>query len=315
MRFTFTLCFLFCVLACFAQADKITYYKNSGRQVTIPDSADFIRVVSAPDAGSKLTYVKEFYKNGKPKFVGTATGFEFFSLEGPAVSYFENGHRMSIANYKKGRLVGDSYEYFPNGKPYLFKQYIDNGQYAVPDFKLKAVYDTLGNTTAEDGNGILTIYSEDYSTAMESGPIKKGKRDGLLKGIANPDITFEETYKNGLLIDGTALKDGQTAHYKLRESSPEFIGGTFAFLKYITKNFRIPAADKGKNLSGRVLITFVVERDGKLTDIKVVRSVSPATDEAAVDVIKKSPDWNPAQYFGFTLRTKFTIPVNVDPEE
>jgi TonB family protein len=103
------------------------------------------------------------------------------------------------------------------------------------------------------------------------------------------------------------LKNGV---YFMVDDQPAFPGGNKAMSNYLAKNVKYPKADLEKNLQGRAVVQFVVEPDGRLTDIKVVRSPSTAMGEEAARVFKNSPKWKPGTVKGKVVRAQFTVPVN-----
>lgn len=98
--------------------------------------------------------------------------------------------------------------------------------------------------------------------------------------------------------------------FEIVEEAPEFPdGGMEGLNKYLSKSIKYPdiAADAG--IQGRVIVQFVVERDGSPSDVKVVRGVDPALDKEAERVVKAMPKWKPGKQRGKAVRTKFTLPV------
>ncbi len=98
--------------------------------------------------------------------------------------------------------------------------------------------------------------------------------------------------------------------YNLVDDQPAFPGGPNAFMKYLAKNVKYPAADIDNNVQGRVVAQFVVEKDGSLTQIKTVRAPSKAMADEAIRVLKKSPKWKPGKVKGQAVRTMYTVPVS-----
>ncbi|MBO7588727.1 MAG: TonB family protein, partial [Bacteroidaceae bacterium] len=94
------------------------------------------------------------------------------------------------------------------------------------------------------------------------------------------------------------------------EERPEFPGGQAALMEYLRKNIKYPAICRENNIQGRVLIQFVVNRDGSIVDPEVVRSVEPHLDKEALRVISSMPKWKPGLQRGKPVRVKFTVPVN-----
>ncbi len=93
------------------------------------------------------------------------------------------------------------------------------------------------------------------------------------------------------------------------EQMPEFPGGKSALLNWISNNIHYPAVAEENGIQGRVVCSFVVEEDGSITDVKVVRSVDPLLDKEAVRVLRSMPKWKPGKQKGVPLRVKYTAPV------
>ncbi len=93
------------------------------------------------------------------------------------------------------------------------------------------------------------------------------------------------------------------------EKQPEFPGGTQAMMKYLAENIKYPMIAQENGIQGRVICQFVVNKDGSIVDINVVRSVDPSLDKEAIRVIKSMPKWKPGMQRGKAVRVKFTLPV------
>ncbi len=98
------------------------------------------------------------------------------------------------------------------------------------------------------------------------------------------------------------------------EQQPEFPGGTTEMYKYLNKNIKYPGAASRANVSGRVFLQFVVNIDGSITDVEVVKGVGFGCDEEAVRVVKGMPKWKPGRQSGRAVRVKYTLPVNFQLE-
>jgi len=94
------------------------------------------------------------------------------------------------------------------------------------------------------------------------------------------------------------------------EDQPEFPGGTAALLEYLRKNIKYPAICRENNIQGRVLVTFIVNKDGAIVEPEVVKSVNPSLDKEALRVISQMPNWKPGSQRGKPVRVKYTVPVN-----
>ena len=94
------------------------------------------------------------------------------------------------------------------------------------------------------------------------------------------------------------------------EEGPEFPGGTMALLEHLAKTIKYPQNCRDEKIQGRVLVSFIVEKDGSMTGFEVVKSVHPDLDAEALKVIKALPAWKPGTQHGEKVRVKFTVPVN-----
>lgn len=94
------------------------------------------------------------------------------------------------------------------------------------------------------------------------------------------------------------------------EEPPKFPGGYDALKNFIAKNIKYPEIAGNSTVSGVVYVSFVVEKDGSIGDVMVLKSIGGGCDEEAVRVIKSMPNWTPGKQKGQNVRTKFTIPIN-----
>ena len=104
-------------------------------------------------------------------------------------------------------------------------------------------------------------------------------------------------------------KEEETKVFDVVEEMPQFPGGPNALFEYLNKNIKYPVVAEENGVQGRVIVTFVVERDGSITDVKVVKSVDPSLDKEASRVVKGMPHWIPGKQNGSAVRVKYTVPV------
>lgn len=98
--------------------------------------------------------------------------------------------------------------------------------------------------------------------------------------------------------------------FMVAEQMPEFPGGMKELLKFLQDNLKYPEKAMKNNVQGRVIVQFVVEKDGTLTEFKVARSVDPDLDAEALRVLQTMPKWKPGMQRGKIVRVKFTVPVS-----
>ena len=97
--------------------------------------------------------------------------------------------------------------------------------------------------------------------------------------------------------------------YDVVEEMPSFPGGASGLMAYLSQNIQYPVVAEENGIQGRVVLTFVVERDGSITDVRVVKSVDPSLDAEAKRVIRSMPRWKPGKQNGSAVRVKYTTPV------
>lgn len=117
------------------------------------------------------------------------------------------------------------------------------------------------------------------------------------------------------LVDEHVRADGESggsdAIYDVVDEGPEFPGGEYALMLYISKNLRIPPEIDSPE---RVVLSFVVEKDGSISNIEVLHSASELYAEVAIRVVESMPKWKPGKVNGKAVRTKWMIPVSIRPQ-
>ena len=97
--------------------------------------------------------------------------------------------------------------------------------------------------------------------------------------------------------------------FDMVEQMPQFPGGDAALFEYLSTHIKYPTIAEENGVQGRVIVTFVVERDGSITDVKVFKSVDPSLDKEASRVVAGMPKWIPGKQNGSAVRVKYTVPV------
>lgn len=114
-------------------------------------------------------------------------------------------------------------------------------------------------------------------------------------------------------VMGYAQGASTTAQTETREESieryPEFPGGMGEMMKYLSENIKYPKICQDQGVQGRVIIQFVVDTDGSITDIQVVNPINPYLDMEAVRVVNSMPKWIPGMREGKNVRVRYTLPI------
>jgi TonB family protein len=295
----------------FAQKDTLVYYlKNSGKITVNKDSADFHLYILPPDpaVNKNLAVIKCYSSDGKINFVtGSKTHDLPLELEGPYISFFENGHRKSTKTYRSGKLTGDLTEYYPNGKLYYIKSY------SAGDVSLKQCSDSSVNVICRHGDGTWKEYNEDFTKVIAAGNVKGFSKEGRWTEMSTTDtIYYDNAYKNGELIFSSNLyrytPDGEALSNV--DVSPGFPGGKAAFDKFVADNIQYPDLARKNGAHGRVMVAFVVEKDGYLDNLRVIIGIGNGCDEEAMRIIEKSPKWIPGTKDGQAVRCQYSTGVD-----
>ena len=106
------------------------------------------------------------------------------------------------------------------------------------------------------------------------------------------------------------IEEDDDEFFMVVENMPEFPGGDLGLMKFIQKNVRYPAIAKEYNITGKVYVSFIVDRQGKVTNVKIVRGVDKNLDAEALRVVSLLPKYRPGQQRGKAVRVMFTIPIN-----
>lgn len=111
------------------------------------------------------------------------------------------------------------------------------------------------------------------------------------------------------VVDTIKAKQDGSKIYERLEKMPSFPGGVKALMDYLNKNIKYPAAAENKNIQGRVIVQYVVQKDGSITDVKVVKSVHPLLDAEAIRVTATMPKWIPGENNGNPVSVRYTMPI------
>ena len=132
------------------------------------------------------------------------------------------------------------------------------------------------------------------------------------KYLANYVYVFkkEEPVKPIMMsIDGNSELVDTDKIYEQVEEMPSFPGGSNALSSFIAANLKYPVVAQENGIQGRVVVKFVVDKDGRITDVEITRSVDPSFDKEAMRIVKAMPKWKPGKLKGNCVRVKYTIPI------
>lgn len=153
-----------------------------------------------------------------------------------------------------------------------------------------------------------------YLENLKSLESLKSKDDLSRSVIADYPINVDEVVMISAPNDGPkqpiVVDDNEYVHsFVSMENPPLYPGGIDKFYKFLDDNIKYPKEAKENHIQGKVFVSFIVEKDGSLTNIKIDRKLGYGTDEEAVKVLKLSKRWNPGTQYGKKVRVKYNIPV------
>lgn len=125
-----------------------------------------------------------------------------------------------------------------------------------------------------------------------------------------PEVAEVQQKAEAKASDATAPADTiKNVVYDVTETMPQFPGGQGVLMKYLAANIKYPASAVKAKKQGRVLVTFVIQKDGSVTNARIARSVDPELDAEALRIVKAMPNWTPGTQDGKPVNVKYIIPV------
>lgn len=246
-----------------------------------------------------------------PDYVASRTNIAAYGI---IKSLTDNYCKMHIFSTEDNKLIRVSQL---SSSPYANKPTYSGNQYIFyPSGKVKTtlVYDEHNQIVSrtdlyESGQPSIIYY---YTKPIQT---KAFYENGALRMETKTDSVSHQVYTQYYLPDGTPIdnpdeEEDSTIFVKV-EKMPEFPGGQQGLFNYLSKNVHYPKIARQNKIEGRVICQFVVNKDGSIVDVEVVRSGGdPSLDKEAVRVIRSMPKWIPGQKDGKPVRVKYTVPLN-----
>ena len=187
--------------------------------------------------------------------------------------------------------------------------------------KLLALLPIVGVTLALNAE---TVKDYVYDEPQKQVPVKKGKQNAAIKNNGKTILQVVEAPDQKTEAEAPKSEQKQyeaTVTYEIKEDSPqdvfdvvekmpEFPGGVQELLGFLSKTIKYPAEAEKAGTQGRVIATFVVRKDGSISDARVVKSVDPLLDAEALRVINAMPAWIPGTQNGKPVNVKYTVPIS-----
>lgn len=295
---------------------KTAFYK--GNTETNEEKSEYSRAIVSTSKEGLYAFVEK-WRDGSLKRRGFASEYNpKFKQIGKETIYYRNGAVQQIQYIKNSQSVGKIQTFYANGnlkEEGTFQQptlLITATRFDAPNYIVKQIADSLGN------NFLDSTASGKVNIAYANGDLLAGEYiNGLKHGqrreyIAETGETYIEEYEHGKFIRGRFIdRDNKKADYKGKEQFPEFKGGMKEFYTFLSRNIKYPALMKENNIQGRVTVNFSVEKDGTLSNFKILKGIPDGRelDEEALRVLKLSPKWNPGIQRGKPVRVSYSVPI------
>lgn len=308
--FLFAFLFLFVpklAISQISENDEISYVDSLGMEGTF-ETQQFLRVIKDLKIPNKEPYeIKEYYKSGKLAMTGSIIPSKNNKRVGSFTSFYENGSKKSIEIYNEGNLKS-KYDFYEKGQKKMVSEYLFNSKQLTSEKKITQFWNEDGIQKIIDGNGFFEIKEEEES---EKGELKNSLKNGIWEGHQY-DITYKETYENGKLISGISTdKNLETYMYTDIETKPVPKKGMENFYSFIGRNFNYTEESIKNNILGKILLKFVVDKDGQIIEPKIIRGLGYGLDEEAIRVLLKYGNWVPGIQRGRKVRCSYIFPLNL----
>lgn len=285
-------------------------YLDSLWNETTEANHKYYRIIKSYNLNQDSYKVSDYYKSGVLQMAGTSKSKDYLSKEGQFISYYENGKRRSITNYTNSRPSGKQFDWYENGQLKSEIEHLENQNVSISEIRVNQFWNAENVQKVIDGNGDYE-YSDDKQ--HESGKIKNGFHDGVWKGRSkNLNCSYTEIYDNGKFISGVSIDSSNVEHsYNITFSKPEPKKGFAHFYSYVANNMRTPKEAVANKISGKILLTFIIEESGSIKDVKVIKGLGYGLDEEAIITLRSYRNWTPGKMRGINIRTLYSIPITI----
>jgi len=285
---------------------------------TKPVYSRFYRIIKDYKLNKANYTILEYSRSGTLQTKFFSNPKNNFTQQDEVTYYYENGNIKSVINYTQGRPNGKDLEWYENGNKKLEAIYITDEEKGTTQHKINQFWDINGIQKVINGEGDYdeNIYKTlNFLNTFGSGKIKNGFKDSIWQGwIGSPETKYAENYKKGKFISGKIVdKNNIERNYDILEKRPLPKRGVQDFYNYIGRNLKLPNEVTQNKINGVILVAFIVDKDGKIVEPKILKPMGYGLDEEVIGVITNYENWFPGQQRGINVRTLYTLPVTIMP--
>lgn len=301
----------------------VNYFDKSGNSVkTKLASHSYQCIVPVGDDSSRLFNIVSYYTDtdSMKSFAysrDSEVGVFGWKYVGESTVYYPNGQLKSLEKFDaNGMPMDSSYYYYPTGKLKMLVLYIDTAQNPFTGSRVTKPYyllyiDSLGNYLLKRGNGFLRL---DYlDGAYFEGELKDNEKEGRWEGF-NMGSHYEEQYSAGILKSGKRFRaNGEVISYdaETKESAPILPLKLKQFMEAVYRKIDIPDHLITQLKSSLINVTFVVDKDGRLSNFKYDGDIPIRIKEKITTAIQSIGPWKPGRLQGEPVVINYTIPIRL----
>ena len=276
----------------------------------------FIRVVKEYAEDKDLYDVYFFSRSGKLAQRATTSNKYFMAFEGTYIYYYENGNKQKIETYSDKRVNGRQFEWYENGNLKLETEVEFDKKTKNSTTKIVHYWNSNNEQKVINGEGeyeeIETIPNSNSAkfSVKSSGKIKNYVKDGLWKGESEKSkYYYFEMFENGKLVSGKRVDSlGVEILYNEVFQKPKPKNGIADFYRFVGENYNTPPV---QGLKGVLYATFLIDREGKVADVKIIKDIGYGTGAEAIRVIQKYDQWIPGSFKGEPVLVQYSLPITI----
>lgn len=267
------------------QDTLITYFDVNWKKTRSSDYEFYRKAYKNSDS---QWIVEDYYRGNQIQMIGKYKKKNLKKEIGTFIYYYESGIKKMQITYDLGKRNGNYEKWYENG-----------------NIKVK------GNYSNDKKNGDWIYYFDNENIDHKGQYIMENKEGIWIWNFESGKISAEIEFKNSIVVEEKYWnEDGTVASAEEAMCKSTFPGGERALLKYIATNTKYPEIAIEKGISGRVLIKFVVDKNGEITNVEVVVPIHPALDKEALRVVKEMPRWIPGKQYNRLVKVEYKIPIN-----
>jgi TonB family protein len=290
--------------------DKVMFLDSLNLEATA-ENYDIKRIIKdyylTPEK-SEYQYL-EYYKSGVVKSDKKLSGKDGGYYIGEMVDYYKNGNKKSSSFYENKKQSGKFSVWYENGKIKEEGRYDPDNLGTAKYYLVGNMWNEQGIKIVENGNGMYEINS---GKIHEKGEYKNGLKNGVWT-LSTEKNSYVEEYREGNFLKGQLTdENGEKKDYLVLEKRPEPKKGLENFYNFISKSFTPTREALASKIKGRIIVSFVIDKDGSIVDIKIMRGLGHGLDEEAIRVLRTCPLWTPGEQRGLKVKCKYSLPISLD---